>query len=96
MRESPYTVLGLKKGCTREEVKDAYYRQAKQWHPDNNKTKFASERFHKAQRAMKTLLDESVRISSMFVGRAGVQCVTQIWFGALPNMPRSLFVQMYH
>lgn len=60
MSESPHSVLGVRKGCSREEIKDAYYRQAKQWHPDNNKTKFAAERFHKVQWAMKTLLNDSV------------------------------------
>lgn len=38
-------ILGLKKGASKDEVKKAYFKMAKQYHPDINKTAEAKERF---------------------------------------------------
>ena len=31
---NPYEILNVQPGATPEEIKDAYHRLAKQWHPD--------------------------------------------------------------
>ena len=36
MMEDPYQVLGLERGASDEEVKKAYRRLAKKYHPDAN------------------------------------------------------------
>jgi hypothetical protein len=61
MREQPHEVLGVRPGATRTEIKEAYYKQAKTWHPDVNNTDFAAERFRKARWAMNELLAQQVR-----------------------------------
>lgn len=43
--KSHYEVLGLKKDCSTDEVRRAYRRLAKLWHPDVNKSPEAQARF---------------------------------------------------
>lgn len=59
-KEEPHEVLGISRNSTRTEIKAAYYRQAKQWHPDKNSTDFAAERFKAAQGAMRSMLAQEV------------------------------------
>lgn len=33
--EDAYILLGVSKGCSREELKAAYYQKVKEWHPDS-------------------------------------------------------------
>lgn len=34
--DDPYVILGIKHGATKAEIKKAFYKMAKQWHPDHN------------------------------------------------------------
>jgi len=34
--DSPYTILGIKFGATKEQIKSAYRKLAVKWHPDHN------------------------------------------------------------
>jgi molecular chaperone DnaJ len=40
-----YEVLGVERGCTNEEIKSAYLKLAKQYHPDINNSEGAEEKF---------------------------------------------------
>jgi DnaJ homolog subfamily A member 2 len=60
-KEEPHEVLGISKDSTRTEIKAAYYKQAKRWHPDKNSTDFAAERFKAVQGAMRAMLEQTVR-----------------------------------
>ena len=55
-----YEVLGLKKGATKEEIKSAYRRLAKKYHPDNHETGDA-EKFKEIQEAYDILYDDQKR-----------------------------------
>ena len=58
----PYTVLGVKKSATADEIKKAYRRLAKRFHPDQNKDDpKAKEKFAEANAAYEIVGDEKKR-----------------------------------
>jgi len=58
----PYTVLGLAKGASAEEIKKTFRKLAKRYHPDHNKTDpKAKEKFAEANQAYEILGDEKKR-----------------------------------
>uniref|UniRef100_A0A0K0F7C2 DnaJ homolog subfamily A member 3, mitochondrial (inferred by orthology to a human protein) n=1 Tax=Strongyloides venezuelensis TaxID=75913 RepID=A0A0K0F7C2_STRVS len=56
-----YKILGVDKKATAKEIKKAYYKLAKQYHPDVNKNKDAPEKFRELTQAYEVLSDESKR-----------------------------------
>src|SRR5436309_1718341 len=57
-----YEVLGVSRGATVEEIKRAYRKLARQYHPDRNPgDKQAAEKFKEIQDAYQTLNDKSKR-----------------------------------
>lgn len=62
MANDPYKTLGVAKGATKAEVKSAYRKLAKKFHPDRNKDNpKASERFSEATNAYDLLSDKEKR-----------------------------------
>ena len=65
--ESLYDILGVSKNASQDEIKKAYRKLAKQWHPDKftkeneSKRKEAEEKFKKISEAYETLGDEQKR-----------------------------------
>lgn len=57
----PYTVLGLSKGASAEEIKKAYRRLAKTYHPDQSKDAKAKDKFAEVGSAYEILGDEKKR-----------------------------------
>ena len=55
-----YEVLGLKKGASKDEIKSAYRKLAKKYHPDNHETGDA-EKFKEIQEAYDILYDDNKR-----------------------------------
>ncbi|MFC0270062.1 molecular chaperone DnaJ [Metabacillus herbersteinensis] len=53
-----YEVLGVGKNATKEEVKKAYRKLSKQFHPDINKEANASDKFKEVKEAYETLSDD--------------------------------------
>jgi curved DNA-binding protein len=58
MSNSLYDTLGLKDNATQEEIKKAYRKLAKQYHPDINKTPEAAEKFKEINAAYEVLSDD--------------------------------------
>lgn len=56
-----YKTLGVGRNATKEEIKTAYKRLAKQYHPDLNKSPDASERFKEINEAAAVLGDDQKR-----------------------------------
>lgn len=56
-----YEVLGVKKDASDDEIKSAFRRLAKQYHPDVNKAPDAAEKFKEAQEAYAVLSDHEKR-----------------------------------
>src|SRR3989338_1010237 len=61
MADDYYATLGVSKTASKEEVKKAYKKLAKQYHPDINKNPDASEKFKKINEAASVLGDEKKR-----------------------------------
>ena len=56
-----YEVLGVSKSASQDEIKSAFRKLAKQYHPDVNKAPDAAEKFKEAQEAYAVLSDENKR-----------------------------------
>ncbi len=56
-----YSVLGISKTASKDEIKSAYRKLALQWHPDRNNSKEAEEKFKEISEAYAVLSDESKR-----------------------------------
>ena len=56
-----YRILGLSSTASKEDIKKAYRKLAKQWHPDINKSPEATEKFKKINQAYETLMKEPPR-----------------------------------
>ncbi|MBT2288968.1 J domain-containing protein [Paenibacillus albidus] len=61
--KSYYEVLGVPKNASRQEIKKAYQKLAKQWHPDVNKAPEAEHRFKEAAEAYEVLSNEDKKRS---------------------------------
>lgn len=68
-----YEVLGIDKNASTDEIKSAFRKKAKQFHPDLNKDDpSAADKFKEAQEAYEILSDESKRKMYDQYGHAGV------------------------
>ncbi len=67
-----YEVLGVAKGATKDQVKNAYRKLALQFHPDRNKSPEAEARFKEISEAYAVLSDDEKRRQYDAYGREGV------------------------
>src|SRR5579862_2484709 len=67
-----YEVLGVSRNATEEEIKRAFRRLARQFHPDVNKEKGAEARFKEINEAYEVLGDAQKRAAYDRFGHAGV------------------------
>jgi molecular chaperone DnaJ len=67
-----YEILGVSRNATDEELKKAYRRLAKQYHPDTNKEAGAEARFIEVNEAYETLSDSQKRAIYDRYGHAGL------------------------
>lgn len=56
-----YEVLGIAKGASKDEIKKAYRKLSKQYHPDINKEEGADEKFKEIAEAYEVLSDDQKR-----------------------------------
>ncbi|ORY06428.1 hypothetical protein K493DRAFT_310562 [Basidiobolus meristosporus CBS 931.73] len=70
MKEDAYELLGVSRNASQSDIKKAYYKLAKKYHPDTNKDKAAQEKFVKIQEAYEVLSDEQKRASYDQYGHA--------------------------
>ncbi|MYL46627.1 molecular chaperone DnaJ [Virgibacillus halodenitrificans] len=68
-----YDVLGVEKGASKDEVKKAYRKLARKYHPDVNKEEDAADKFKEAKEAYEVLSDEQKRAQYDQFGHAGAQ-----------------------
>jgi len=58
---NPYEVLGVSKGASKQDIKKAYQKLAKQWHPDVNKAPEAESKFKEIAEAYDILSHDDKR-----------------------------------
>src|SRR3989344_1018803 len=68
-----YKILGVGKSASKDEIKAAYKKLAKQYHPDLNKSPDAAEKFKEINEAAAVLGDDSKRAQYEQYGAAGPQ-----------------------
>ena len=56
-----YEILGVQRSATQQEIKSAYRKLARKYHPDVNKTKEAEEKFKDINEAYEVLGDKQKR-----------------------------------
>lgn len=67
-----YEVLGVDRGATQEQIKQAYRQLALQYHPDRNRAPDATERFKEIAEAYAVLGDLNKRAEYDAGGHAGI------------------------
>ena len=67
-----YDVLGVSRGSTKDQIKDAYRKLALQYHPDRNKSPDAEEKFKQISEAYAVLSDDQKRSQYDSYGTEGI------------------------
>lgn len=68
-----YKVLGLKKSCSAQEIKKAYRKLAKQYHPDKTSDSDAAQKFLDVGHAFEVLSDKEKRATYDKYGEEGLK-----------------------
>lgn len=86
-----YSTLGVSRGATSKEIKAAYRKLARQYHPDVNKQPGATEKFKEISSAYEVLSDDKKRALYDQYGEAGVKSAVGGQAGAYTANPFDLF-----
>lgn len=70
---SYYDTLGVSKDASKDEIKSAFRKKARQLHPDVNKAPEAEEQFKELGKAYETLMDEEKRMTYDRYGEDGLK-----------------------
>ncbi len=67
-----YEILGVDKNASKDEIKSAFRKMARQWHPDINKAPEAEAKFKELGKAYETLMDDDKRATYDRYGEEGL------------------------
>ncbi|MBR8837283.1 MAG: molecular chaperone DnaJ [Stigonema ocellatum SAG 48.90 = DSM 106950] len=86
MARDYYEILGVARDADKEEIKLAYRRLARKYHPDVNKEPGAEERFKEINRAYEVLSEPEIRERYNRFGEAGVSGGSGVGFQDIGDM----------
>jgi molecular chaperone DnaJ len=86
MARDYYEILGVSRDVDKEEIKIAYRRLARKYHPDVNKEPGAEERFKEINRAYEVLSEPETRTRYDRFGEAGVAAGAGVGFQDIGDM----------
>ena len=81
-----YEVLGVSRSATKSDIKKAYHRMARRYHPDVSKEDGADEKFKEVTEAYEVLSDEQTRAAYDRFGHAGVRGNGASAYGSAVNV----------
>ena len=68
-----YEILGVDRNASKDEIKSAFRKMARQWHPDVNKAPEAEAKFKELGKAYETLMDDEKRATYDRYGEDGLR-----------------------
>ena len=68
-----YEILGVERNASKDEIKSAFRKMARQWHPDVNKAPEAEAKFKELGKAYETLMDDNKRATYDRYGEDGLK-----------------------
>ena len=68
-----YEILGVDKNASKDEIKSAFRKMARKWHPDVNKSPEAETKFKELGKAYETLMDDEKRATYDRFGEDGLR-----------------------
>ncbi len=68
-----YEILGVDKNASKDEIKSAFRKMARKWHPDVNKAPDAEAKFKELGKAYETLMDDEKRATYDRYGEDGLR-----------------------
>ena len=68
-----YEILGIEKNASKDEIKSAFRKMARKWHPDVNKAPEAETKFKELGKAYETLMDDEKRATYDRFGEDGLK-----------------------
>ena len=68
-----YEILGIDRNATKDEIKSAFRKKARQYHPDVNKAPDAEAKFKELGKAYETLMDDNKRATYDRYGEDGLK-----------------------
>ncbi len=86
MARDYYEILGVSRDADKEEIKGAYRRLARKYHPDVNKEPGAEDRFKEINRAYEVLSEPEMRERYNRFGEAGVSGAAGVGFQDVGDM----------
>jgi molecular chaperone DnaJ len=90
-----YSILGVNKNSSQDEIKSAYRKLAREWHPDVNKAEGSEDKFKQIGEAYETLSDPAKKLAYDNQGSAFAQFAQHRSVHKQPNSSVVVHVELH-